>query len=168
MGVYIYPCKLKERVSKVDSVDEFNDLCDKYEALGEELLVMENTDPYNDFISPFEEGIYTYDSIGEDVCVMISYGTYGDFIQRLEDIREVVDDYNAYETTINASGIDNCISYEVAKEMLEEFEKYKKDAEAYFMGLYCDDYGSFLWSIYTQYMDVLQVCVNNKGIVRYH
>lgn len=168
MGVFIYPCKLKEQVSKVVSVDEFNELCDKYEALGEELLVMENTDTYNDFISPFEEGIYTYNSIGEDVSVMISYGTYGDFIQRLEDIREVVDDYNAYETTINASGIDNCISYEVAKEMLEEFEKHKKAAETYFMDFDGEDYGSFFWGIYTQYMTVLQECVNNKGIVRYH
>ena len=31
-----------------------------------------------------------------------------------------------------------------------------------------DDYGEFLWNIYKRYMEVLQECVELKGIVRYN
>lgn len=169
MGVFIYPCKIKEKVSGLAKTDEeMYALYAKYDALNEEIVVLENTSKYDDFISPFEEGVYTYETESGYADIHISYGTYSDFLQRLEDFREVVDDWHAFETTISASGIDNCISYKVAEEMLEEFKQYQEQAEKYFIEDDNDDYGEFLWGRYNDYMDILQECVELKGIVRYH
>lgn len=167
MGVFIYPCKIKEKVSGLVGEEEMDALYVKYDALKEELVVLENTSKYDDFISPFEEGVYTYE--GGHADVDISYGTYGDFLQRLENMRdeEGIKHY-AYSTTISASGIDNCISYKVAEEMLEEFKEYEEQAYDFFHQEDDDDYDAFLWNIYKGYMEVLQECVELKGIVRYH
>lgn len=169
MGVFIYPCKIKERVSGLtDTNEEMDALYAKYDALKEELVVLENKTMYDDFISPFEEGVYTYDSGKSDVD--ISYGTYDDFLRRLESLRneEDVDYFHAFSTTLYASGIDNCISYKIAEEMLEEFKQYQTQAERYFNEYDGDEYGEFLWCVYKNYMEVLQECVELKGIVRYH
>lgn len=167
MGVFIYPCKIKEKVSGLTKTNEEMDaLYEKYDAIKEELVVLENTSKYDDFISPFEEGIYTYE--GGKADVTISYGTYSDFLQRLENMRDEdgIKHY-AYDTTISASGIDNCISYKVAEEMLEEFKEYQEQAYNFFHKE-DDDYDTFLWNIYKSYMEVLQECIELKGIVRYH
>ena len=167
MGALIYPCKIKEKVSGLVSNEEIDVLYEKYDALKEEIVVLEHTNEYYNFVSPFEDGVYTCDRGHTDVDMC--YGTYGDFLQGLENLSEEedVDCYHAFSTTISASGVDNCISYKVAEEMLEEFKKWEIQAEKYFLN-YDDDYGEFLWNIYKRYMEVLQECVELKGIVRYN
>lgn len=164
MGVFIYPCKIKEKVSGLVSNEEMDALYEKYDAIKEEIVVLENTSRYDDFVSPFEEGVYTYETESGHADVDISYETYGDFLQGL---KKLSDEENAFSITISASGIDNCISYKVAEEMLEEFKQWEIQAERYFLKD-DDDYGEFLWGIYKRYMEVLQECVELKGIVRYH
>ena len=165
MGVFIYPCKIKERVCGLVSNEEFDALYEKYDALKEDILVLENTSEYDDFISPFEEGVYTYD--GGHAHIGISYSTYGDFLQRLENLANATDTFYAFSTTISASGIDNCISYKVAERMLEEFKQMEAKAEKYLVKDESDEYGKFLWNIYKRYMEVLQECIELKGIVQY-
>ena len=165
MGVFIYPCKIKERVCGLVSNEEFDALYEEYDALNEDILVLENTSEYDDFISPFEEGVYTYD--GGHAHIGISYGTYGDFLQRLENLANTTDTFYAFSTTISASGIDNCISYKVAERMLEEFKQMEAKAEKYLVKDGSNEYGKFLWNIYKRYMEVLQECIDIKGIVQY-
>ena len=165
MGVFIHPCKIKERVCGLVSNEEFDALYEEYDALNEDILVLENTSEYDDFISPFEEGVYTYD--GGQSHIGISYGTYGDFLQRLENLANTTDTFYAFSTTISASGIDNCISYKVAERMLEEFKQMEAKAEKYLVKDGSDEYGKFLWNIYKRYMEVLQECIDIKGIVQY-
>lgn len=165
MGVFIYPCKIKEKVCSLVSNEEMNALYEKYDALKEEILVLENKSKYDDFISPFEEGVYTYD--GGQSHISISYGTYGDFLQRLENLADDADTSYAFSTTISASEIDNCISYKVAERMLEEFKQMEAKAEKYLVKDGFDEYGKFLWNIYKRYMEVLQECIDIKGIVQY-
>ena len=165
MGVFIYPCKIKERVCGLVSNEEFDALYEEYDALNEDILVLENTSEYDDFISPFEEGVYTYD--GGQSHIGISYSTYGDFLQRLENLANTTDTFYAFSTTISASGIDNCVSYKVAERMLEEFKQMEAKAEKYLIKDESDEYGKFLWNIYKRYMEVLQECIDIKGIVQY-
>ena len=165
MGVFIHPCKIKERVCGLVSNEEMDALYEKYDALKEDILALENKSKYDDFISPFEEGVYTYD--GGQSHIGISYGTYGDFLQQLEVLADVTNDIHTFSTTISASGIDNCISYKVAEEMLGEFKQMEAKAEKYLIKDVSDEYGKFLWNIYKQYMEVLQECVEIKGIVQY-
>ena len=165
MGVFIHPCKIKEKVCGLVSNEEIDALYEKYDALKEDILVLENTSKYDDFISPFEEGVYTYD--GGQTHIGISYSTYGDFLQRLEVLTDVTNDIHAFSTTISASGIDNCVSYKVAEEMLGEFKQMEAKAEKYLIKDVSDEYGKFLWNIYKQYMEVLQECIEIKGIVQY-
>lgn len=165
MGVFIYPCKIKERVCGLVSNEEFDALYEEYDALNEDILVLENTSEYDDFISPFEEGVYTYD--GGQSHIGISYSTYGDFLQRLENLANTTETFYAFSITISASGIDNCISYKVAERMLEEFKQMEAKAEKYLVKDGSDEYGKFLWNIYKRYMDVLQECIDIKGIVQY-
>lgn len=165
MGVFIHPCKIKERVCGLVSNEEMDALYEKYDALKEDILALENKSKYDDFISPFEEGVYTYD--GGQSHIGISYGTYGDFLQQLEVLADVTNDIHTFSTTISASGIDNCISYKVAEEMLGEFKQMEAKAEKYLIKNESDEYGKFLWNIYKQYMEVLQECVEIKGIVQY-
>ena len=165
MGVFIYPCKIKEKVCGLVSNEEFDALYEKYDALNEDILVLENTSKYDDFISPFEEGVYTYD--GGHTYIGISYSTYGDFLQQLENLADVTNDIHSFSTTISASGIDNCVSYKVAEEMLGEFKQMEAKAEKYLIKDVSDEYGKFLWNIYKQYMEVLQECIDIKGIVQY-
>ena len=165
MGVFIHPCKIKERVCGLVSNEEFDALYEEYDALNEDILVLENTSEYDDFISPFEEGVYTYD--GGHAHIGISYGTYGDFLQRLENLANTTDTFYAFSITISASGIDNCISYKVAERMLEEFKQMEEKAEKYLVKDGSDEYGKFLWNIYKRYMEVLQECIELKGIVQY-
>ena len=165
MGVFIYPCKIKEKVCGLVSNEEFDALYEEYDALKEDILVLENTSEYDDFISPFEEGVYTYD--GGHAHIGISYSTYGDFLQRLENLANTTDRFYAFSTTISASGIDNCISYKVAERMLEEFKQMEAKAENYLVKDGSDEYGKFLWNIYKRYMKVLQECIELKGIVQY-
>ena len=165
MGVFIYPCKIKEKVCGLVSNEEFDALYEEYDALDEDILVLENTSEYDDFISPFEEGVYTYD--GGHAHIGISYGTYGDFLQRLENLANTTETFYAFSTTISASGIDNCISYKVAERMLEEFKQMEAKAEKYLVKDGSDEYGKFLWNIYKRYMEVLQECIELKGIVQY-
>ena len=140
-------------------------LYEKYDALKEDILVLENTSEYDDFISPFEEGVYTYD--GGQSHIGISYSTYDDFLQRLENLANTTDTFYAFSTTISASGIDNCISYKVAERMLEEFKQMEAKAEKYLVKDGSNEYGKFLWNIYKRYMEVLQECIDIKGIVQY-
>lgn len=167
MGVLIYPCKIKEKVSGLVSNEEIDALYEKYDALKEEIVVLEHTNEYYNFVSPFEDGVYTCDRGHTDLDM--GYGTYGDFLQGLDNLsdEEDVDCYFAFSTTISASGVDNCISYKVAEKMLEEFKQWEIQANKYFLK-YDDDYGEFLWNIYKRYMEVLQECVELKGIVRYN
>ena len=165
MGVFIYPCKIKEKVCGLVSNEEFDALYEEYDALNEDILVLENTSEYDDFISPFEEGVYTYD--GGHAHIGISYSTYGDFLQRLENLTNTTETFYAFSTTISASGIDNCISYKVAERMLEEFKQMEAKAEKYLVKDESDEYGKFLWNIYKRYMEVLQECIDIKGIVQY-
>lgn len=167
MGVLIYPCKIKEKVSGLVSNEEIDALYEKYDALKEEIVVLEHTNEYYNFISPFEDGVYTCDRGHTDLDM--GYGTYGDFLQGLDNLsdEEDVDCYFAFSTTIYASGVDNCISYKVAEKILEEFKQWEIRAKKYFLK-YDDDYGEFLWNIYKRYMEVLQECVELKGIVRYN
>lgn len=165
MGVFIHPCKIKEKVCGLVSNKEIDALYEKYDALNEDILVLENTSKYDDFISPFEEGVYTYD--GGHTYIGISYSTYGDFLQQLEVLADVTNDIHTFSTTISASGIDNCISYKVAEEMLGEFKQMEAKAEKYLIKDKSDEYGKFLWNIYKQYMEVLQECIEIKGIVQY-
>ena len=167
MGVLIYPCKIKEKVSCLVSNEEIDALYEKYDELKEEIVVLEHTNEYYNFVSPFEDGVYTCDRGHTDLD--IGYGTYGDFLQGLDNLsdEEDVDCYFAFSTTISASGVDNCISYKVAEKMLEEFKQLEIQAKKYFLK-YDDDYGEFLWNIYKRYMEVLQECVELKGIVRYN
>ena len=165
MGVFIYPCKIKEKVCGLVSNEEMDALYEKYDALKEDILVLENTSEYDDFISPFEEGVYTYD--GGQSHIGISYSTYGDFLQQLENLADVTNDIHTFSTTISASGIDNCVSYKVAEEMLGEFKQMEAKAEKYLIKDVSDEYGKFLWNIYKQYMEVLQECIEIKGIVQY-
>ena len=165
MGVFIHPCKIKERVCGLVSIEEMDALYEKYDALKEDILVLENTSKYDDFISPFEEGVYTYDE--GHTHIGISYSTYGDFLQQLENLADDADTFYAFSTTISASGIDNCISYKVAGEMFEEFKQMEAKAEKYLIKDESDEYGKFLWNIYKRYMEVLQECIEIKGIVQY-
>ena len=165
MGVFIHPCKIKEKVCGLVSNEEFDALYEEYDALNEDILVLENTSEYDDFISPFEEGVYTYD--GGQSHIGISYSTYGDFLQRLENLANTTETFYAFSITISASGIDNCISYKVAERMLEEFKQMEAKAEKYLVKDGSDEYGKFLWNIYKRYMDVLQECIDIKGIVQY-
>ena len=165
MGVFIYPCKIKEKVCGLVSNEEIDALYEKYDALKEDILVLENTSKYDDFISPFEEGVYAYD--GGHTHIGISYSTYGDFLQRLENLANATDTFYAFSTTISASGIDNCVSYKVAERMLEEFKQMEAKAEKYLVKDGSDEYGKFLWNIYKRYMEVLQECIDIKGIVQY-
>lgn len=165
MGVFIHPCKIKEKVCGLVSNKEIDALYEKYDALKEDILALENKSKYDDFISPFEEGVYTYD--GGQSHIGISYGTYGDFLQQLEVLADVTNDIHTFSTTISASGIDNCVSYKVAEEMLGEFKQMEAKAEKYLIKDVSDEYGKFLWNIYKQYMEVLQECVEIKGIVQY-
>ena len=165
MGVFIHPCKIKEKVCGLVSNEEIDALYEKYDDLNEDILVLENASKYDDFISPFEEGVYTYD--GGHTYIGISYSTYGDFLQQLENLADVTNDIHAFSTTISASGIDNCVSYKVAEEMLGEFKQMEAKAEKYLIKDVSDEYGKFLWNIYKQYMEVLQECIEIKGIVQY-
>ena len=165
MGVFINPCKIKEKVCGLVNNEEMDALYEKYDALNEDILVLENTSKYDDFISPFEEGVYTYD--GGHTYICISYSNYDDFIQQLENLPYVTNDIHTFSTTISASGIDNCISYKVAEEMLGEFKQMEAKAEKYLIKDVSDEYGKFLWNIYKQYMEVLQECIEIKGIVQY-
>ena len=165
MGVFIHPCKIKEKVCGLVSNKEIDALYEKYDALKEDILVLENKSKYDAFISPFEEGVYTYD--GGHTYIGISYSTYGDFLQQLEVLADVTNDIHTFSTTISASGIDNCISYKVAEEMLGEFKEMEAKAEKYLIKNESDEYGKFLWNIYKQYMEVLQECIEIKGIVQY-
>ena len=165
MGVFIRPCKIKERVCGLVSNEEMDALYEKYDVLKEDILALENKSKYDDFISPFEEGVYTYD--GGHVHISISYGYYDDFLQRLENLADDADTFYAFSTTISASGIDNCISYKVAEEMLGEFKQMEAKAEKYLVKDGSDEYGKFLWNIYKRYMEVLQECIDIKGIVQY-
>ena len=165
MGVFIHPCKIKEKVCGLVSNEEIDALYEKYDVLNEDILVLENTSKYDDFISPFEEGVYTYD--GGQTHIGISYSTYGDFLQQLENLADVTNDIHSFSTTISASGIDNCVSYKVAEEMLGEFKQMEAKAEKYLIKDESDEYGKFLWNIYKQYMEVLQECIDIKGIVQY-
>ena len=165
MGVFIHPCKIKEKVCGLVSNEEIDALYEKYDALNEDILVLENTSKYDDFISPFEEGVYTYD--GGHTYIGISYSTYGDFLQQLENLADVTNDIHAFSTTISASGIDNCVSYKVAEEMLGEFKQMEAKAEKHFVKGEFDEYGKFLWNVYKRYMEVLQECIEIKGIVQY-
>ena len=165
MGVFIHPCKIKEKVCGLVSNKEIDALYEKYDALKEDILVLENKSKYDDFISPFEEGVYTYD--GGHTHIGISYSTYGDFLQQLAVLADVTNDIHSFSTTISASGIDNCVSYKVAEEMLGEFKQMEAKAEKYLIKNESDEYGKFLWNIYKQYMEVLQECIEIKGIVQY-
>ena len=165
MGVFIHPCKIKEKVCGLVNNEEMDALYEKYDALNEDILVLENTSKYDDFISPFEEGVYTYD--GGHTYIGISYSTYGDFLQQLENLADVTNDIHSFSTTISASGIDNCISYKVAERMLEEFKQMEAKAEKYLVKDGSNEYGKFLWNIYKRYMEVLQECIDIKGIVQY-
>ena len=165
MGVFIHPCKIKEKVCGLVSNEEIDALYEKYDDLNEDILVLENTSKYDDFISPFEEGVYTYD--GGHSYIVISYSTYGDFLQQLENLANTTDTFYAFSTTISASGIDNCISYKVAERMLEEFKQMEAKAEKYLVKDGSNEYGKFLWNIYKRYMEVLQECIEFKGIVQY-
>ena len=165
MGVFIHPCKIKEKVCGLVSNKEIDALYEKYDALNEDILVLENTSKYDDFISPFEEGVYTYD--GGHAHIGISYSTYGDFLQQLEVLADVTNDIHSFSTTISASGIDNCVSYKVAEEMLGEFKQMEAKAEKYLIKDKSDEYGKFLWNIYKRYMEVLQERIDIKGLVQY-
>lgn len=165
MGVFIHPCKIKEKVCGLVSNEEMDALYEKYDALKEDILALENKSKYDDFISPFEEGVYIYD--GGQSHIGISYGTYGDFLQQLEVLADVTNDIHTFSTTISASGIDNCVSYKVAEEMLGEFKQMEAKAEKYLIKNESDEYGKFLWNIYKHYMEVLQECIEIKGIVQY-
>ena len=165
MGVFIHPCKIKEKVCGLVSNEQIDALYEKYDGLNEDILVLENTSKYDDFICSFEEGVYTYD--GGHTYIGISYSTYGDFLQQLENLADVTNDIHAFSTTISASGIDNCVSYKVAEEMLGEFKQMEAKAEKYLIKDESDEYGKFLWNIYKRYMEVLQECIELKGIVQY-
>lgn len=167
MGVFIYPCKIKEKISDIVYGEDYNKLLEKYEEMGEEILPLEGMNEYNDFISPFEEGIYTYESSGKHF-IDLSYSSNIDFLQQLERIGEDNGNRNAFSVTLSESGIDNCISYTTAEKMLAEFEKYKGEAEKHFVEQSDNDYGEYMWNIYNRYIEVLKDCIEIKGVVRYH
>ena len=51
--------------------------------------------------------------------------------------------------------------------MFEEFKQMEAKAEKYLVKDGSDEYGKFLWNIYKRYMEVLQECIDIKGIVQY-
>ena len=51
--------------------------------------------------------------------------------------------------------------------MLEEFKQMEAKAEKYLVKDGSNEYGKFLWNIYKRYMEVLQECIDIKGIVQY-
>lgn len=162
MGVDIYSCRLIEKVSDDVSSESFDKVFEEYDGVGKEILILDDKD---EFISPFERGLYVFE--GGKAWFSMSYGGYGEFLDSLRKIGDFCGDKRAYDTTLEMSGIDNAVSYEVASDMLSEFEKHYKDAyDFYHEKPY--EYYDFLWDRYLEYMDVLRECVVNKGIIRYH
>lgn len=166
MGVDIYPCRLKERVADVCHGDEYNELLEKHEEADEDIVAVENPTQYDNFIDPFESGIYTYET-GKS-WVQMSYSGYADFLLALERIAHRGRRKTSFDVTESASSIDGCVSYKTAESMLNEFNANKEKADKYFHRKDADDYDEFLWGCYENYTKVLEECIEMKGIVRYH
>ena len=162
MGVFICPCKLCNKVSDSYDFDDYQKLMDEYENKGMELVRIRDDDK----CEPFESGIYVYETCKPTMDM--SYGTNLDFVDCLRDFYGETDKIGSFLTTTDNSNIDGCISYIVAKDMLEEFkEGLKNGVKAYIYERYGEDYGNLIWYNYRQYMRVLKVCVDNSCIIRY-
>lgn len=162
MGVFICPCKLCNKVSDSIDFDEYQKLMDEYESKGMELVRIRD----NDKCEPFESGIYVYETCKPTMDM--SYGTNLDFIDCLRDFYDETDKIGSFSTTTDNSNTDGCISYGIAKDMLEEFDEgLKNGVEAYIYERYGEDYGNLIWYNYRQYMGVLKACVDNSCIIRY-
>lgn len=167
MGVFICPCKLFDKVYESCDSDKYKKLMNVYESKGLEVVRIKD----NDKCEPFESGVYVYETC--EPTMDMSYGTNLDFTDCLRDF---YDDYDGDEpdklgtflTTTDNSNTDGCISYVIAKDMLEEFEEgLKNGIEAYIYKRYGEDYGNLIWYNYRQYMGVLRACVDNSCIIWY-
>ena len=165
MGVFIYACKLKERVSDlVKNEDEFDAIIKKYEDLDEEVMAIDHK--YDPHAIPFVDGIYTYE--GGDASVDMSYGGNGDFLDALDDIAEEIDECRPFDVTLDVHGIDWVVSYEFATAMLEEFTKHEKVMKDYLIKRYGEDDGQFYCQCYDNYIKVIKECIEFKRVIRYH
>lgn len=163
MGITINVCKIKRKLGNLgDRCNSFEDECDK------ENLTLVTLDS-DRFSSPFGMGYFSAEGI-ENPYLSISYSTYDDFRCCLEDMESDTEEYKGgFDMTLSASGTDNCVSYETATEMLEEFEKHTECAEKYIHRRFGeDDYGDFMCNVYKQYAKILKECIKIKGIIQYH
>lgn len=163
MGVIIFPCIVKNKIGELSDKDKYAELQEKCE--NEDLAIITMDDEY--LSKPFDVGYYS--AVGQKPCVSISYGTYDDFRCALEDMEDETESYNGgFNTTLTSGGIDNCVSYKIAEEMLSEFEAHLECAKDYFYKRFDEDYGEFIWGNYKRYIDVLKECCKVKGVVRYY
>lgn len=162
MGVFICPCKIGDRVSESCEFSDYEKLLGEYNGKGVELVRITDAEK----CVPFECGIYTYETSAPNVDM--SYGSNWDFLECLRDFYDETDNIGTFSTTLGNSGIDGCISYTIATDMLKEFEEgHRNDVKTYIYGCYGEDYGNLIWYNYKQYMDVLNECVRINGIIRY-
>lgn len=161
MSVFINACIIKERVGDFCDGAKFEALCNKYSDRVEDIVGLDN-DAKNE---PFE-GCYLY--VGTQCSVDISYSTYWDMTQALYRIREEVEDMSAYDNVLTYSSIDSCVGYVIAQEMVNELTKYEEFAEKFMKQYFDEEYGALIMDYYKKYIEVLNKCVEVKGIVYYH
>lgn len=147
MGVFICPCKIKEKVGNIGDDKEYD----------ADVLKIDG-----DFIiEPFERGYYTYEC--SKPSISISYGSNQDFISCISDL-----DPYGFSVTLSSCGIDNAVSYKCAEEMLAEFDGHLSEAEVFIYERFGEDYGAFIWRIYKEFIEVLKECIKLQGVVRFH
>jgi hypothetical protein len=161
MSVFINACIIKERVGDCCDSTKFEARCNKYREGAENVVCLDN-DVKNE---PFD-GCYVYE--GTPCSVDISYSTYWDMIQVLYRIREEVEDMSAYDYALTYSSIDSCVGYVIAQEMANELTKYEEFAEKFMKQYFDEEYGALIMDCYKKYIEVLNKCVEVKGIVYYH
>lgn len=167
MGVEISVFKIKERLSdRIDS-ETLRDISDRYSCEdGRVSIVSCGTD--GDLLKPFDEGVYLLSNESENYLHM-SYSGYADFRSTLEKVGEECEGTMGFRTTLRSSGIDNCISYVTAGEMLSELESHREAFESYFKSESSyDDLAEFMVECYDMYIGVARDCVEKKGIICYH
>lgn len=166
MGVLIYSCEIGEKLTWVSDCLYKSKSNGIYHKDGENILIIENKSPNQALIEPFDDGVYFYKDGG--IGFDMSYTSNEDFRNCLERMADTIEGKCGFSVTLNASGIDHCVGYIIAEEMLKEFEEYEDVARDFFVKFDEDDYGEFLYGCYKEYMKVLKECIKVKGVVRYH
>lgn len=119
-------------------------------------------------LTKFKEGIYETESLDGDPFRM-SYGSYGNFRNKIclmannvecNEIWDNIDEWigKPFIEFINFADNEGSFDYVIAEKLHKDFEQFKEIAKNEIPGFYDE---------YCDYMNVLKIVAENKGVVFY-